>query len=207
MLPTLIAGGLLLLTLALVILYLSRNIVRVPPDTAAVLTGRKTYRTNPETGEREMIGYRYLTTGSAFRIPVLERVDYLPLNEMAIEVDADDLRDIEGRARSISVLVNCRIPGEPPLAERAIRRFLTMDLADIEKIVRTTIESRVSNTLLTTDLSDAGNWPPVESSLDEAIRADLESLGVEVDTLIFRRVPGMGAEEMPANGRGNTRIG
>lgn len=203
--PVVVAAALMLVTLVVLIALLTRYIVRVPPDAAIVLTGRKAYRDNPETGEREMVGFRFLTAGSAFRIPVYERIDYLPLGEMAIEIDADDLRDVEGWARSISVLVNCRISAEQPFIERAMRRFLTMDLPDIEQIVRTTIESRISNTLLTTDLSEDGSWPAIETSLEAAIRDDLAALGVEIDTLIFRRVPSTGAEGMPANGRGSMR--
>lgn len=206
MVVPLIAAGLLLLSIVALVALMSRFIVRVPPDTAMVMTGRRTFRPNPATGEREMVGYRHLTGGSSFRIPTIERVDYLPLQEMSIEIDADDLRDVEGWARSVSVLVNCRISEDPLFIDRAIRRFLTMDLPDIENIVRTTIESRITTTMLTADLSSAEHWPVVESSLDAAIRDDLAALGVEVDTLIFREIPSTGSPTLPSNGRDSDRL-
>jgi len=206
MLIPVITAGFALLVMAILMALLSRHIVRVPPDTALVLTGRKTYRSNPATGEREMVGYRYLTGGSSFRIPVLERADYLPLNEMAIEFDAEDLRDVEGLARSVSVLVNCRISEDPIFIERAIRRFLTMDLPDIENIVQTTIASRITDTLLTAELSSDDSWRAIRAGLDAAIRDDLAALGVDVDTLILRGVPTTESPALPANGRGSARI-
>ena len=206
MLPTLIAGASVLILTALLMLYLSRNIVKVPLDAAAVLTGRKQFKTDEATGARTMVGYRVITGGSTFRIPIFERIDYLSLSEMAIEIDADDLRDVQGRLRSVSLLVNCRVSADPRLIERAIARFLTMRLEDVETIIRTTIESRLTNTLLTADLSHEARWQAVDSALNAAIRDDLEGLGVEVDTLIFRRIPAGTPPETAVNGQGRARL-
>lgn len=189
MLPVIIGAGFIFGSVALLAYYVSRNIVRVPPDQAIVLTGRRAVVADPSTGAQKEVGHRVITGGSAFQIPLIERMDILPLSEMSIQIDADDLRDIEGYARSVSVLVNCRVTAEEPYLDRAIVRFLSMDLEDIETIARTTIESRVSNTLLTVDLSGIEPWPDVQATLDSAIRDDLATLGITVDTVIFRRIP------------------
>lgn len=201
MLPIIIGATFQILVVVLIGYFVYRNVVRVPPDAAVVLSGRKAVVTDPATGERQTKGYRVVTGGSAFRIPMIERIDHLPLSEMAIEVDADDLRDIEGRARSVSLLVNCRITADEPYVDRAIHRFLTMSLTDIENIVRTTIESRVTNTLLTVDLSEPSRWEEVEPELEASIRDDLARLGVEVDTLIYRRIPTPDTSSVVVNGQ------
>ena len=201
MLPVVFAAGLLLGSIALLALFVSRNIVRVPPDQAIVLTGRRAVVTDPSTGAQKEIGHRVITGGSAFQIPMIERIDYLPLSEMSIQIDSDDLRDIEGFAQSVSVLVNCRITAEQPCLDRAIVRFLSMNVEDIEMIARTTVESRVSNTLLTTDFSGTNPWPELERHLNSSIHGDLAQLGISVDTVIFRRISVARAHEEPANGQ------
>jgi len=201
MFPVVIGAGLLLGSIALLALFVSRNIVRVPPDQAIVLTGRRAVVTDPSTGARKEVGHRVITGGSAFQIPLIERMDTLPLSEMAIQIDAEDLRDIEGYAQSVSVLVNCRITAEQPYLDRAIVRFLSLNLEDIETIARTTVESRVSNTLLTADFSGTDPWPKLETHLNSSIHDDLEQLGISVDTVIFRRIPVANAHAESANGQ------
>ncbi|MEZ4522366.1 MAG: SPFH domain-containing protein [Thermomicrobiales bacterium] len=206
MLPVLIAIGLLLLMLLALIAILSRNIINVPADEAIVLTGRRTIQYDPETGEQRTRSHRIVSAGSTFRMPLIERVDSLPLQEMSIEIDADDLRDVQGRARSMSVLVNCRISAEDPYVERAIERFLTMDLANIQTVVQTTIESRIANAVLEADPSIPGTWLELESQLDAAIRDDLGRLGVLVDTVAIKRMPGDSSPATAVNGHHADRI-
>ena len=202
MLPILIAGGLFLIALVFFLVFVNHNIVRVPPDQAAVLSGRRVVQVDPVTGERLTQGYRVISGGSAFRIPLIERIDRLPLNEMTIALESDDLRDERGRIGSLSLLVNCRISSEQPLIDTAIKRFLTMSLPDIEAIVKTTIESRVVGHLLDTNFDNVDRWHEIEARLVRSIGADLAALGVRVDNVIFRRVP-MTISAIPAaNGRG-----
>ncbi len=201
MLIPLVGAGLVILTMLVMVALVARNIVRVPPDSVLVVTGRRRLVIDPVTGEQRTSGFRVVRGGSAFVIPMLERVDRLSLNEMAIQIDADDLRDVEGRLRRVSVLVNCHIASDPEHMERAIQRFLSMALPDIEKIIRTTIESRIINTMLSADISAVGSWPPIEAELIAAIRADLAALGIAADTIIFRSNPTETTVTNPANGR------
>lgn len=189
--PTiLIAAAMSLIVIIPFALLLSRNIVRVPPSEVAVLTGKRRVMRDPVTGAEQEVGYRVIPGGSAFRIPLLERDDRLPLNEMSMHIELRDQRDAEGRAQHISLLVNCRIASESPLLDLAIPRFLGMELEDIKTIVRTTVESRVIDTLLMADLEAEGmTWEELEQRLTVAIRDDLGALGVAVDTIVFRGPP------------------
>ena len=196
----LIGIALPLVAMAVVIHFASRNIVRVPPDEALVLSGRERVDIDPTSGERRMVGYRVIVGGSAFKIPVLERVDHLPLAEMSIRSDLSDLSDINGRSASTSFVVNCRISSFGDAMERAITRFLSMDLSDIEQIARTTIESRVMDLFPTIDAVDTAAWPEQVLVLETAIRADLDALGISVDNVIFRGPPTVRTTSVMVNG-------
>lgn len=206
MLTIVIAAGLFVAILAVIAAAILRSVVHVPPETAIVLSGRRTNRVNPESEELEEVGYRIITQGSAFRIPIIERADELSLSQMTLSIDLDDLRDSDGRTRSVSALVNCRISSKHPLIERAMHRFLSMRLQDIQRIVTTTVESRITHEVLAVDLSQPGEWQSLQPRLEIAINEDLAELGVEVDSVEFRRVPKPDPVELPANERGSIRI-
>lgn len=190
MFPVLVGAAFLLVFFAGLVLLIGRNVVRVAPHEAAVITGKRRVVRDPVTGMERQVGYRVITGGSALRTPMFERVDRLPLNEMSIALDLEDQRDSVGRAQRISLLVNCHIAGESPLLDRAIPRFLGMRLEDIENIVRTTVESRVIGALLSADLeTGTSTWSALEQQLITEIHADLSALGVVVDTVIFRGPP------------------
>ena len=187
--------------------FVSRNIVRVPPDMALVLSGRKRAEIDPTSGQSKMMGYRVIVGGSAFKVPVLERADRLPLAEMSIRSDLVGLVGSAGRSASISFVVNCRISSFGEAMNRAISRFLSMDLDDIEQITRTTIESRIMDLFPTIDVSDAVAWPEHVLVLETAIRADLDAMGIAVDNVIFRGPPTVSTPSAMVNGHraGRTR--
>ncbi|MGH9777079.1 MAG: hypothetical protein ACRD5I_01585, partial [Candidatus Acidiferrales bacterium] len=60
----------------------SRNYIKVPPNTVAVLSGRKRKLADGRT-----VGYRLVPGGAVLRIPLLERVDYLSLNVITIPLE------------------------------------------------------------------------------------------------------------------------
>ena len=204
-LAPLIGMAIPLMVMAFILLWVSRNIIRVPPDQAVVLAGRKRYVVDPATGERQIVGYRVIRGGSAFQIPVLERADHLHLAEMSIRLDLEGLRDRSGLATSVSVLVNCRVASEGSAMGRAITRFLTMDLPDVEQIVRTTIESRIMDLFPSIEAADATSWPEDALILETAIRSDLDALGISVDSVIFRGPPTVSAAPVAVNGHGANR--
>ena len=73
-----------LVALAAIVAIVSSNIIKVAPSTVAIFSGRKRLMTDPQTGQKQMVGYRIVKGGSGVRIPIWERVDYLSLNVITI---------------------------------------------------------------------------------------------------------------------------
>ena len=207
MAAVLVGFALPVIVMAVFIALLSRNIIRVPPDEGVVLSGKRQQIIDPLTREDRFVGYRVITGGSAFRIPIVERVDCLPLAQMSIHSELSHLLDSRGRIALISALVNCRISSDGLAMERAITRFLTMDLSNIEQIARTTIESRIMDLFPTIDASDKPAWPEHALVLEVAVRSDLDVLGISVDNVIFRGPPEVHAVAASMNGQGVSRSG
>ncbi len=196
----LFAIALILAAIELLILFLKRNIITVPPGEVSVLSGRRREQVDPVTRVTEMKGYRLITGGSAFRIPILERDDRLSLAEMSVRIDSNNLPNAAGQLHAISLVANCCIVAEEPYIGKAIVRFLGMRVRDVEAILKTTVEARVSNSLLESNLAEGASWPALEQRISNAIRDDLAALGVRVDNLIFRGPPVVSVPSVSGDG-------
>src|SRR6187397_1553860 len=97
-----IVGVLLaLVAIAALISIVSSNIIKVPPSTVAIFSGRKRELVDPQTGRKEIVGYRIVKGGSGVRIPIKERVDYLSLNVITIPLKISSAYTKEGVAVSV----------------------------------------------------------------------------------------------------------
>ena len=61
----------------------ARNYIKVPPSTVAIFYGRK-HTITDERGGKSTVGFRIVRGGAALRVPVLEQVAYLSLNNKSI---------------------------------------------------------------------------------------------------------------------------
>ena len=87
-----VAIGIILLVvifLALAIAYSSR-VKKVGPNEVLVISGRGEWRQDPEAGHMKS-NFRIVTGGRSFIWPVLERVDYLSLEIITIDVTTPDV--------------------------------------------------------------------------------------------------------------------
>ena len=81
----LVIGGVVLALIILLILTVKSLIVIVPPNIAAIITGRKRVVADGDT-----LGYRTVTGGRTLRIPIIEQVNWLSLSTIPLELTVDD---------------------------------------------------------------------------------------------------------------------
>ncbi|HEY8468261.1 MAG TPA: hypothetical protein VIL18_01400 [Longimicrobiales bacterium] len=80
-----IIGGVLLAVALVAILTIKALSVIMPPNMAAVITGRR--RTLADGLE---VGYRTVTGGRTLRIPIIEQVHWLSLGTIPLEVSVSE---------------------------------------------------------------------------------------------------------------------
>src|SRR5688572_6403642 len=102
--------GIVLLLAALVGLgiVVNANFIKVPPSTVAIFSGGKRTIINPETGQKQTVGYRIIKGGSSIRVPIRERVDYLSLNVMTIPLKITSAYTSEGVPVSVDAVANVK---------------------------------------------------------------------------------------------------
>ena len=93
-LPVIIAVAAVVVALFLVTLLYARNYVKVPPNMVAVFTGR---------GRPKIV-----RGGARFRVPVLERVDFMSLEPFNIQVSVGNAISSNGVGIAVDVVALIR---------------------------------------------------------------------------------------------------
>ena len=88
------------------------------PNEALIFSGRIR-----RVGNRE-VGYRVVRGGRALRVPLFEVVDSVDLTNIAIDIEVKGAYSKGGIPLNVHGVANIKLPGEEPLLNNAIERFL-----------------------------------------------------------------------------------
>jgi flotillin len=164
--------------LMLLIVFIKSNLVICPPNQVLIISGRR--RKLPDGTE---IGYRVIRGGRGFKMPIIESVSRLPLNNIPIEIKITRALckgiipiNIEGRA-------NVKIAGsEEDGLMNAIERFLGKNLNEIAQVAKETIEGSLRGVLATVTPEEANAQRlEVAEQVAQQASADLRKLGLVLD--------------------------
>ena len=179
----LIWGGGGLAVLLFIVAILRSIIVLCPPNCLMVVSGRG----GKEAKGRQ--GYRHYLGGRTFRIPLLERVDYMDLTTIPINISIRNSYSKGGIALDVQAVANVKIASEPKVIKNAIERFLGRDRDDILRAAKDTLEGNLREILATMTPEDVN-----EDRLEFANRIrkfageDLAKLGLHLDILKVQHV-------------------
>ena len=180
--------------MALIVIFalaaiVSRNIIKVPPSTVAIFSGRKRIIVDAESGQRESVGYRIIKGGSGVRIPILERVDYLSLNVMTIPLKIAAAYTKEGVPVSVDAVANVKIGSTDTSIGNAIERFLGMQQEQIRNVIFQTMEGHLRSILGTLTVEEINTDRQAFAQRMTAESAqDLRRMGIEIDTLTIQQI-------------------
>ncbi len=162
----------------------SRNYIKVPPNTVAVLSGRKR-----KLADGRSVGYRLVPGGAVLRIPLLERVDYLSLNVITIPLEIRRAYTLKGVPVTVKAVANVKIRSDDASLRAAAERFLGMTHDTIQKVIFQTLEGHLRSILGTLTVeeinSDRGSFA---QKLTSEAATDLEKMGLGVDVLTIQEI-------------------
>jgi flotillin len=130
----------------------SKNYLKVPPNTVAVVSGRK--RKLPDGS---VVGYRLVAGGATFRFPVLEKVDYLSLNVFTIPLEIKRAYTLKGVPVFVKAVANVKIRGDDVSLRAAAERFLGMNHDQIQRVIFQTLEGHLRSILGTLTVEEINN--------------------------------------------------
>lgn len=179
----------ILIAFAAITAIISSNIIKVAPSTVAIFSGRKRQMTDPQTGEKQVVGYRIVKGGSGVRIPIWERVDYLSLNVITIPLKISSAYTKEGVPVSVDAVANVKIGSDDVSIGNAIERFLGMSPEQIQNVIFQTMEGHLRSILGTLTVEEINTDRQAFAQRMTAESAqDLRRMGIDIDVLTIQQI-------------------
>ncbi len=181
-------AGLLILATAIVVAIVLSSVVKrllyvSAPNEALILSGRVRH-----VGQRE-VGYRVVRGGRALRMPLFELIDSVDLTNIAIDIEVKGAYSKGGIPLNVHGVANVKLPGEEPLLNNAIERFLGRIRPEIMRVAKETLEGNLRGVLaqLTPEEVNQDKTRFAEKLLEEA-EHDLNRMGLVLDTLKIQNI-------------------
>ncbi len=175
----------LLVVVVVAVLTIKSLIVIVPPNMAAVLTGRN--RTLP-SGEE--VGYRSVSGGRAMRVPIIETVQYVSLETFPIEISVTNAFSKGNIPLNIEAIANVKIASEPETVfNNAVERILGKTEEEIMSMAKDTLMGNLRGVLATLTPEEVNeDRLGFASALAADAGEDLSALGFHLDVLKIQNV-------------------
>jgi flotillin len=170
-----------LLTAAIAIKSL---IIICPPNRVAVVSGR-----TRALSDGRKVGYRVIKGGRTLRIPLLERVEYMDLNTIPIEVSVTNAYSKGAIPLDVQGVANIKVASREGLLENSVERFLGRPSEYIQQIAKENLEANLRGVLatLTPEEVNEDRLKFAQTLIDEA-DDDIRTLGLELDVLKIQNV-------------------
>ena len=144
MLTVLAAGGLIALVVIFMVMIVSSLIIICPPNRVAVISGRDRVLSDGRT-----VGYRILKGGRTLRIPIIEKVSWMDLNTIPLEVSVTNAYSRGAIPLNVQGIANVKVSSAEGLLENAAERFLDRPTEQIGQIAKETLEANLRGVLAT----------------------------------------------------------
>ncbi len=119
MVTILVLAVLVVMAFLMIVSIAKSLIVICPPNKVAVISGRS--RT---LSDGRSVGYRILKGGRTFRWPILEKVSWMDLNTIPLEVSVQNAYSAGAIPLNVQGIANVKISSGESLLENAAERFL-----------------------------------------------------------------------------------
>jgi flotillin len=159
-------------------------IIICPPNRVAVVSGRSRALPDGRT-----VGYRVIKGGRTLRIPLLEKVEYMDLNTIAIDVEVVGAYSKGAIPLDVQGVANIKVSSREGVLENSVERFLGRPSEYIQQIARENLEANLRGVLatLTPEEVNEDRLKFAQTLIDEA-DDDIRTLGLELDVLKIQNV-------------------
>ena len=178
-------AGVVVGAILIALMAIRRLIIIVPPNEAAVITGRT--RALP-SGDR--VGYRSVIGGRTLRIPIIEEVEYVSLESIPIEISVTNAFSKGNIPLTIEAIANVKIASEPETVfNNAVERLLDKTFEEIRAMAQDTLMGNLRGVLATLTPEEVNeDRLGFAKALSEDAGDDLAALGFHLDVLKIQNV-------------------
>ena len=166
------------------LMLISRNYIKVSPNQAAVISGRKR-----KLADGTVAGYRLVRGGATLVFPFLEKVEYLDLNVITVPLATSRAYTVQGVPVSVKAVANVKIKGDDTSLRSASERFLGMPQEQFHQLVFQTLEGHLRAILGTLTVEEINNdRQSFAHKLTTEAAGDLEKMGIGLDALTIQEI-------------------
>jgi flotillin len=166
------------------IMLISRNYIKVSPNQAAVISGRRR-----KLADGSVAGYRLVRGGATLVFPFLEKVEYLDLNVITVPLATSRAYTVQGVPVSVKAVANVKIKGDDTSLRAAAERFLGMPQEQFHRLVFQTLEGHLRAILGTLTVEEINNdRQSFAQKLTTEAAGDLEKMGIGLDALTIQEI-------------------
>jgi flotillin len=167
-----------------VLIWASRY-VKVGPDQALIVSGRQV-----RTPDGKQVGFRVVTGGGTFVLPVIEKVDTLSLAVFPVELSSVRARTTDASNVQLDCSAQLKIKNDFESIARAAEHFLHKSKTEIQRIIAPILEKSLSEAISTTSLKDLGHNPATATAKIEAdATTPLSRVGLTIVSLKIKNLP------------------
>ncbi|MGY6502425.1 MAG: flotillin family protein [Acidimicrobiales bacterium] len=177
--------GIILAAVILVIIATVKSLIIIcPPNRVAVISGRSRQLSDGRT-----VGYRSIRGGRTLRVPLLEKVSWMELNTIPIEVGVQNAYSKGAIPLHVQGIANVKVSSIEGLLQNSVERFLEVPQYEIAGIAKETLEANLRGVLatLTPEEVNEDRLKFAQTLMDEA-DDDMKTLGLELDVLKIQNV-------------------
>ena len=180
----LVLGAVLAVVVLAIIATIKSLIIICPPNRVAVISGRSRQLSDGRT-----VGYRAIRGGRTLRVPLLERVSWMELNTIPIEVSVQNAYSKGAIPLHVQGIANVKVSSVEGLLQNSVERFLDVDQEHIAAIAKETLEANLRGVLatLTPEEVNEDRLKFAQTLIEEA-DDDIKTLGLELDVLKIQNV-------------------
>ncbi|MFW6084365.1 MAG: flotillin family protein [Gemmatimonadota bacterium] len=180
-----VAAIALLIVLIVAIWAVKSLVIVVPPNQAAVITGRKRV-----TEDGSQVGYRAVIGGRAFRVPIIETVEWTRLETIKIEIQISNALSKGHIPLNIEAIADVKIASTPEYVfNNAVERLLDKPASEIQELAKDTLTGSLRGVVATLTPEEVNeDRIKFAKAVDEDAHDDLEALGFRLDVLKIQNV-------------------
>ncbi len=179
------AAGVVVGALLVLVATIKSLIVIVPPNSAAIITGR-----SRRLADGRGVGYRTVIGGRTLRVPIIEDVSYMHLATIPIELMVSNAFSKGGIPLSVQAIANVKVASEPETTfNNGVERLLGKSVAQIEELAKETLSANLRGVLSTLSPEEVNeDRLKFAAELLQEADQDLQKLGLQLDTLKIQNV-------------------
>lgn len=180
-----IAAGIVVGAVLVLVATIKSLIVIVPPNSAAIITGRSRQLANGRD-----VGYRTVIGGRTLRVPIVEEVAYMHLATIPIELLVSNAFSKGGIPLSVQAIANVKVASEPETTfNNGVERLLGKSVEQIEELAKETLSANLRGVLSTLSPEEVNeDRLKFAAELLQEADQDLQKLGLQLDTLKIQNV-------------------